>query len=66
MKSEVAPALSRIAIITSASSGIGWATALRMATDGYDVGFTYNGGRENADALAAQLEHWAGASLIVR
>lgn len=43
------------AIVTGGSSGIGRAIALRLAADGFDVGLTYNTGRDRAMAVADEI-----------
>lgn len=44
------------AIVTGGSSGIGRATALKLAQDGFDVGITFHRGEERADAVARAIE----------
>jgi NAD(P)-dependent dehydrogenase (short-subunit alcohol dehydrogenase family) len=43
-------------IVTGGSSGIGRATALKLAADGFDVGITYHRGKERALAVAQEIE----------
>jgi len=45
----------RVAVVTGGSSGIGAATVRRLAGAGARVAVGYNGGRERAEALAAEL-----------
>jgi NAD(P)-dependent dehydrogenase (short-subunit alcohol dehydrogenase family) len=44
-----------VAIVTGADSGIGRATAVRMAEDGMDIGITWHSDREGAEATAAEV-----------
>ena len=48
---------SRLAIVTGSDSGIGRATAVRLAAEGCDVGITWHmeedGARETAEAVAS-------------
>jgi NAD(P)-dependent dehydrogenase (short-subunit alcohol dehydrogenase family) len=44
------------AIVTGGSSGIGHATALQLAKDGFDVGITFHHGEERAVAVAREVE----------
>jgi NAD(P)-dependent dehydrogenase (short-subunit alcohol dehydrogenase family) len=48
--------MSRVAIVTGSDSGIGKATAVRLATDGFDVGITWHTDREGAEGAAAEVE----------
>jgi NAD(P)-dependent dehydrogenase (short-subunit alcohol dehydrogenase family) len=45
----------RRAIVTGAGSGIGRATALRLAAEGCDVGITYRANAAGAEGLAEEL-----------
>jgi len=53
------------AVITGADSGIGEATAVRLAADGYDVGITYRSDEDGARGTAARVEE-AGRRAAVR
>lgn len=48
--------MSRVAIVTGGSSGIGRAAVLRLADDGFDVGFTYRSGIDRAEAVAREIK----------
>lgn len=45
----------RVAIVTGGSGGIGRATAVRLAADGFDVVVQYNGQQGRADAVVAEI-----------
>jgi NAD(P)-dependent dehydrogenase (short-subunit alcohol dehydrogenase family) len=48
--------MTAVAIVTGGSSGIGKATALKLAADGFDVGITFNSGKDRAIAVADEIK----------
>ncbi len=48
--------MSKTAIVTGASGGIGAACAVELAAAGFDVGVHYRSGEDKAKAVAAQIE----------
>jgi NAD(P)-dependent dehydrogenase (short-subunit alcohol dehydrogenase family) len=53
-------------IVTGGSSGIGRATALQLAQDGFDVGITFHRGEERAVAVAREIELLGVRAAIAR
>ncbi|QYA43403.1 3-oxoacyl-[acyl-carrier-protein] reductase [Macrococcoides bohemicum] len=45
-----------LAIVTGSSRGIGEATAIKLAEDGFDVLVNYSGNQERAEAVVAKIE----------
>jgi NAD(P)-dependent dehydrogenase (short-subunit alcohol dehydrogenase family) len=48
--------MAKIAIVTASDSGIGKATAVRLARDGFDVGITWHSDRDGAEDTARQVQ----------
>ncbi|MCG6495234.1 3-oxoacyl-[acyl-carrier-protein] reductase [Kitasatospora sp. A2-31] len=55
----------RVALVTGGSRGIGRATVLRLAQDGYDVAFCYQANQEAADTVAKEAAG-SGARILAR
>ena len=47
--------MARLAIVTGSDSGIGKATAVELAREGYDVGVTWHADEEGAEETAAEI-----------
>lgn len=57
---------SRKAIVTASDSGIGKATAVRLARDGFDVGVTWHSDREGAEETAREVGAEGGRAVTAR
>jgi len=54
----------KTAIITGSDSGIGKATAVRLARGGFDVGVTWHSDREGAEGTAREIEADGGRAVV--
>ena len=58
--------MAKTAIITGSDSGIGKATAVRLARDGFDVGITWHSDREGAEGTAREVEAEGGRAVVTQ
>src|SRR5215207_8859867 len=58
--------MSQTAIITASDSGIGKATAVRLAKDGFDIGVTWHSDREGAEDTARQVQELGRHAVVVQ
>jgi NAD(P)-dependent dehydrogenase (short-subunit alcohol dehydrogenase family) len=54
----------RIAIVTGSDSGIGKATAVALAQDGFDIGITWHTDQQGASETANEVEKWGRRAAI--
>lgn len=54
------------ALVTGASRGIGRAVALRLAAEGASVALNYRAGREEAEAVVAEIEASGGSAAVLQ
>jgi NAD(P)-dependent dehydrogenase (short-subunit alcohol dehydrogenase family) len=57
---------SRKAIVTASDSGIGKATAVRLARDGFDVGVTWHSDREGAEDTAREVRELGSDAVVAQ
>jgi 3-oxoacyl-[acyl-carrier protein] reductase len=58
--------MTKVALVSGGSRGIGRATVLKLAQDGFDVGFCYRSADETAARVAEEAEEYGGRVLPVR
>lgn len=58
--------MSKTAIVTGASRGIGRAIAFKLAQDGFNVVVNYSGSQERAEAVAKEIESFGVKALAVQ
>lgn len=56
----------RVAVVTGADSGIGRATAVRLAATGMDIGITWHGDREGAERTAEEVRGHGRRAAVAR
>jgi NAD(P)-dependent dehydrogenase (short-subunit alcohol dehydrogenase family) len=54
------------AIVTASDSGIGKATAVRLARDGFDVGVTWHSDREGAEGTAREVRELGSEAVVAQ
>ena len=57
--------MSKVAVITGGSRGIGRAVASRLGAEGYVVTVGYFGGRDTAEETARAVEAAGGRAIVV-
>lgn len=58
--------MARKAIITGSDSGIGKATAVRLAREGFDVGVTWHSDRDGAEGTAREVQEHGRRAVVAR
>jgi NAD(P)-dependent dehydrogenase (short-subunit alcohol dehydrogenase family) len=58
--------MAKVAIVTASDSGIGKATAVRLARDGFEIGITWHSDREGAEDTAREVQESGGRAVVTQ